>query len=159
MASFHTFDSCTILKNSVCDGFLARLGHFHHCNLADFVYRTQVQTGIRVFYVQYSPKKLFKLWHENACNVSSKKSSELFFPYFVFSWYILVQSLVKRFPKWVYIFLFFYSEVAYICLNIYLFKQAATSLIYYEYLIFFYKNYWPHLASRSKYRKVWDMTK
>ena len=108
LASFRTFDSCTILKNAVCDGFLARLGHFHHCNLADFVYRTQVQTGIRVCYVQYSPKKLFKLRRENACDVSSKKSWELFFPYFVFSWHILVQSLVKRFPKQIYFFLFLF---------------------------------------------------
>ena len=30
------------------------------------------------------------------------------FPYFVLSWYILAQSLVKTFPKWKYIFSFFF---------------------------------------------------
>ena len=34
------------------------------------------------------------------------------FPYFVPSWYILAQSLVKTFPKWKYFFFFFYSQVA-----------------------------------------------
>ena len=34
------------------------------------------------------------------------------FPYFVPSWHILAQSLVKTFPKWKYFFFFFYSQVA-----------------------------------------------
>ena len=82
-----------------------------------------------------------------------------------FFFLILFSAGIYLFKVWLkgsqnrYIFFFFYSEVAYICLNIYLFKQPTTSLIYYEYLIFFYENYWPRLASSTKNRKAWDMTK
>ena len=33
----------------------------------------------------------------------------------------------------------------------------TTSLIYHTYLIFFYGNFWSHLASSSKYREARDM--
>ena len=40
-------------------------------------------------------------------------------------------------------------------LQVYLSGQASTSLIYCAYLIFFYENHWPRLASSSKKRETW----
>ena len=51
LASFHIFHSCTILVCSIGHtGFLLHLGHFQHCNLGEFNWRTQIQTGSRGFY-------------------------------------------------------------------------------------------------------------
>ena len=53
--------------------------------------------------------------------VQQKVFRAFIFPYFVLSWYILVQSLVERFPKRIYIFLFLFSS------GIYLFKLIKTT--------------------------------
>ena len=81
--SFRSFNSCTILENSICyTGFLVHLGRFHHCNLASW---TQAQTGRRGFYLPCSPDKFSKYRHENACFILSKKSSEFLFFFILFS--------------------------------------------------------------------------
>ena len=51
LASFRIFHSCTILAYSIGHTeFLFHLGRFQHCNLDEFAWRTQVQTGSRGFY-------------------------------------------------------------------------------------------------------------
>ena len=64
---------------------------------------------------------IFSFWNFSNFGVkilvrcSAKSLQSFLFHNFVFSWYILVQSLIKRLPKWIY-FSFFYYQVAYICL-------------------------------------------
>ena len=85
--------------------------------------RTQVQTGIRGFYLPYSPQKLFKLRHESTCYVFSKKSSEFLFLLVLFSARIyLFEVWLKGFQNgYIYFFLFLFSS------GIYLFKLSKTT--------------------------------
>ena len=88
LASFHIFHSCSILVYSIDHtGFLLHLGGFQHCNFGDFVWRTQVQTGVedwtgvesssksRILFsmLQYFREKVSKLWHGNSRFAFHKK--------------------------------------------------------------------------------------
>ena len=116
MGSFRSFDSCTILENSVYYAWiLVHLGHFHRCNLAEFIYATQVQTGSWGFYLPYSPKKLTKLWRGNTCFVFNKKSSELLFFLILFSAGIyLFKVWLKGSQNGYIFFLFLFSSGIYL---------------------------------------------
>ena len=99
MGMFAIFTSCSILANSIYHvGFLFHLGCFHHCNLGDFVWWTQVQIGSRGYYFPYFPENLTKLPHENTCFVFSKKSLQFLF------FFILFSSTVYLFKVWLKIF-------------------------------------------------------
>ena len=112
MASFYSFGSCTILENSIYyAGFLVHLGRFHRCNcgwvgLAD----TGSNRKPRILSSIFS-REVFQIsaW-KYLCCVQQKAFGVFIFPYFVFSWYILVQSFVKTFSKRIHFFIFLFSS-------------------------------------------------
>ena len=70
LISFHIFHRCTILVYSIGHtGFLLYLGRFQRCNLGEFCWCTQVQTGSKnfLFHVAVCSREIFKLWHGNSC--------------------------------------------------------------------------------------------
>ena len=93
--SFHIFHSCTILVYSI--GVL-HLAHFQRCNLGEFDWHTQFQTGSRGF-------------HFLCCSILQRNSPNFgmeilqnivgvyIFPNFVLVQYIVVQKLVKTNPR------------------------------------------------------------
>ena len=88
LISFHVFHSCTILVYSMGHiGFLLHLARFQHCNLGEFGWRTQVQTGSWWFYFPCCSilQKLSKLWHGNSCFVLCHKFLGFLFFLILFS--------------------------------------------------------------------------
>ena len=94
-----TFFSCIILVYSIGHTrFLLHLGRFQHCNLGEFVWRTQVQTGSRGFYFPCCSilQRNFPNFGMEILALHSAKSFQgLYFPNFVLVQHIVVQKLVK----------------------------------------------------------------
>ena len=82
LASFHIFHSCTILVYSIGHtGFLLHFGRFWHCNLGEFVWRIQVQTGSWGFY--FLCCSILQRSFLNFLTVLQKVFVVYVFPYFV----------------------------------------------------------------------------
>ena len=103
LISFHVFHSCTILVYSIGHtGFLLHLACFQHCNLGEFGWHTQVQTGSQGFYFPCC-----SILQRNSPNFgmeilalrSATRFRGLFFPNFVLVQFVVVQKLVKANPR------------------------------------------------------------
>ena len=104
--------------HSICHtGFLLHLGRFEFGRICLAHTGSTWKLMILFSMLQFSLEKLSKLWHENSCFAFCKESTKtpsLNFSYFVLVWCIVVQSLVKTFPRCIYTF-FFCSQLACNC--------------------------------------------
>ena len=122
MTSFHILHSCTILVYSISHtGFLLYLARFQHCNLGEFVWWTQVQTGsqgfffhVVVFFRETFPtlawkfllcvlQKVFEVYIfpnfvlgvVHSCSKISwnkPKTRKYFLSYFICRWHLIVET-------------------------------------------------------------------
>ena len=117
LAIIHILHSCTILVCSIGHtGFQLHLGRFQHCNMCEFVWRTQVQFGRRGFYFpccSILQRNFPNFGMEILAVRSAKKMLGFIFFLVLFSCstYIVVQKLTKTYPRRIYTFcLFLFSN-------------------------------------------------
>ena len=104
LISFYIFHSCTILVYSIGHtGFPLHLARLQHCNLGEFGLHTQVQTGSRGF--DFPCCSILERNFPNfGMEILALRSAKRFvavyiFPNFVLVQYVVVQKLVKAYPR------------------------------------------------------------